>query len=137
MDIEPASLTQIARGRDGKVVAIDDDVSGIAQQLKEIDPSLRLRYSEAGEYFAVYCETPQETYLVTTAQELDGRILQRIRKVASGRYDYVAELDALDARAERERERAFSERMGEAHEKLRHGLRKDLGIKNRIILPGD
>jgi hypothetical protein len=136
MDIEPASLTQIARGRDGKVVAIDDDVSGIAQQLKEIDPQLRLRYSEAGEYFAVYCETPQETYLVTTAQELDGRILQRIRKVASGRYDYVAELDALDARAERERDRAFSEQMGEAHQQLKHALQKDLGSKPKIYVPG-
>jgi hypothetical protein len=136
MDIEPASLTQIARGRDGKVVAIDDDVSGIAQQLKEIDPQLKLRYSEAGEYFAVYHDGPEESYLVTTAQELDGRILQRIRKVASGRYDYVAELDALDARAERERDRAFSEQMGEAHQQLKHALQKDLGSKPKIYVPG-
>jgi hypothetical protein len=137
MEIRPATYAQIKRGRDGRMVAIDDDVAGIAAQLLEIDPSLRLRWSESGEYFVVYQDLGSTQHLVTTAQELDGRLLQRVLQVTHPDFDFAAEVDRVDAEADREAARRFSEGVGERGERLAHAIRKDMGFTSRVVVPKD
>jgi hypothetical protein len=142
VEISPARLAQVQTARGGQFVEITDDVQNVAADLAAIDPGLRLRYSEAGGYFVVYHvqELPdgkRREHLVTTAQELDQRLVQRIRAIdARTGYDYARELDRLEREAEQQRDREFSERTGPIAERLAHAVRHDLGVQSRIFVPG-
>jgi len=150
LEIRPASIAQIATGRDGRMDPISDDVQGVANALHAIDPHIRLRFSEAGNYFVVYgISDPNladeddgdcETWLITTAQELDHRIVKRVEKVYHDAlkqgFSLAKQLDDIDAKAERENEHAWTERNGEMYERMAHALRKDLGYdQGRIYVP--
>lgn len=144
MEIRPATLTQITKGRDGELVAIDDDVQNVANGLHEIDPHLRLRYSERGGYFVVYWKPEDweegDGYLVFTAQDLDQRIVQHMRELhhrcKQPGYSFADELDAQEAKHKREGEHAFAERMGEVGERLAHAMRDDLGYNTSSAFIG-
>lgn len=141
MEIRPASIEQVRLGRDGQRILVDDDVGSIAKQIQEIDPRLKLEWNWKGEFFMVI-ETEElaegrEERLVTTAQELDGRLLKRVREITSPSYDFLGELERVDLQAEQERERRFSERAGEAGEHAAHALRKDLQAQNKVFVPKD
>lgn len=128
IDPTPASLAQVLKGRDGKFIAIEDDVYGVARELHQIDPHLRLRYSEAGQYFVIYFQHNDGSQdLVTTAQELDPRIITRIRKITSETYNFSNELARIDAAADREKERKLNESIQDHAERLAHALRQDFG----------
>lgn len=129
-EIQPASIEQLVRGRNGKMIAIDADVGGIVQQIQEINPAFHVRYSEAGEYWVVFRINPdtKKQELVTTAQELDGRLLNRIRKISSPLYDFAAEVDKLEAQGKKAKEYQWSEQVREHGEQLAHALRKDKGL---------
>lgn len=135
MGIQAASLAQVRKGRDGRMIAIDNDVLDVAKQLYAFDDSLRLRWSEAGEHFVVYQCVGDVEKLVLTSRELDPQIIERVRKIAHPSYDFGAELDRIDAEAEKEKEHRFREQVGERGEVLAHALRKDLQAKNKIIVP--
>lgn len=141
MEIRPASLTQIAAGRKGQLVQIDDDVVGVASALHEIDPHIRLRFSEAGGYYVCYW-LPDEMeegdgYLIFTAQELDHRIVHHMREVYQRcnqpGYSFAAELDKAEEEAKKEADHKWTEQNGEMHERLAHALRKDAGYDQRRI----
>ena len=140
MEIQPASMAQVVEGRDGRRWGIDDDVGGIAKQLQEIDPKLRLQWNEKREFFMVV-EVLEEgdgkstERLVFSAKECDGRIVTRMRQIASPGYDFLAEIDQMDAQAEKDRDHGFSEKIGEAGEVAAHALRKDLEDQHRIVVP--
>ena len=129
MDIQPADLSQVVRARDGNMVLIEDDVLDIAKQLHEIDPRLRVHWSEVSEHFAVYTSENEEEHLVTTCQELDQRLVNRIREIAHPSYNYGEELDRIEAKQKAESEQQFSETVGELAERLAHALRSDLGYR--------
>lgn len=130
MELDAATIDQIRRSKDGGMVTIENDVGNIVAQIKAINDSLRVRWSEAGEYFVVYHVYPSgKEELLTTAQELDGRLVKRIQKVTSGDYNYLEELDKLEAAKEAESDAKFKEQIGEYGERLGHALRKDLGIQ--------
>lgn len=147
MRIEPARVDQIRSASDGRMVLIDADVAGVAADLHDYDPLLRVRFAEAATppYFVVYREIGQpdgqvKQELVLTAQQLDHRIVNRVREIDSqsrSGYDFVAEVDRQNARAEREKLERRHERFGEQHEHLAHALRKDFGVKNRIFVGRD
>lgn len=137
MELQPASLAQVRAGRDGRMIAIDEDVLDIAMRLQEIDDSLRLRWSESGEYFVVYQLIGDGEKLVLTSTELTPQIIERVRKIAHPEYDFGAELDQMDAQAEKDKDHRFHEQVGERGEVLAHALRKDLQAKNKIIVPRD
>lgn len=130
MDLEPATIDQVKRGKDGKFITIDNDVGGIVKQIRDINPDLHVRFSELGEYFVVYYRDPltNDEHLLTTAQELDGRLVKRVARVTSGNYDYLAELARLDSAAAAEKNARIKEQIGDSAERLAHALRKDLGI---------
>ncbi len=137
--IEPASLTQIRRGRDGRRIVIDEDVGNVAKQLHDIDSKLGLQWNEKGEFFMVveYAQLPEgeEERLIFTAKECDGRIVKRMEQIASPTYDFMAEVEAMDKQADRDKDHAFHEETGEIAEQLAHAVRKDLGATNKIIVP--
>lgn len=143
MEVRPATLAQVIAGHDGVMVQVDDDVQGVANRLAEIDENLRLRYSMAGEYWVVYFKPPNEEegngYVVTTAQEIDMRLAERVAEVfykyRQPGYSLSAELDANDKAADEARDKAFTESAGEMYERLAHAIRKDLGTTNRIFVP--
>lgn len=150
MEIRPATLAQVTKARNGKYVEISNDVQGIANALNEIDPHIRLRYSEAGGYFVVYwSENPNvaeeddgdnTTYLIFTAQDLDHRIVHRMAEVywkcRRPGYSFADELEKEQERQKKEKDHAWSEAMGENFERLAHAMRKELGYdKGRIYVP--
>jgi hypothetical protein len=136
MEIKPATLAQVRAGRDGRRVLVEEDVLDIARRLTLIDDSLSLHWNENGEYFVVVqTDRDGREHLVTTAQELDGRLLDRILQLVHPSYDLAGELDRLDAESERAADWRFREKTGAVAEKLAHALRKDVEAKNRVFLP--
>jgi hypothetical protein len=138
MDIQPASVAQVRAGRDGRRFLIEDDVLDVARRIKEIDDSLSLQFNERGEFFVVVQTLADgEEKLVTTAQELDERLIHRLKHITHQSYDYVAEMDRIDKQAEKDSEHRFSEKVGEAGEKAAHALREDLGATNKAFVSKD
>lgn len=140
MEIEPATIAQVRAGRDGRVLTVDEDVFEVAGRLKEIDPSLHLRWNERGEYFVVYqilgtLGEGGEEKLVLTAKELTPAIIARVEEITHPSYDFVAEMDKLDKQADKDKDDRFKEQTGEAAERMAHAVRKDIGATNKIILP--
>lgn len=142
MEIRPATITQLGKGRDGKFVQIADDVQGVANGLNAIDPHIKLRYSEAGGYFVVYwSENPalaeeddaegNTTYLIFTAQDLDHRIVKKMERVYwecnQPGYSFADVLEKKEAADKASRRHEARERNGEMYERLAHAMRKDLG----------
>jgi hypothetical protein len=162
MDIQPAHISQVVAGADGRVYEISADMSTVAADLQEIDKGLKVRFSERGECFIIRhdwhpgCQHNGDvgeggSYLVKTVRAdrnrsgtftgLDQRVVDRIRYIhPTGRsgYDFVAELDRKRARRERREKHEFAESLGEAAERTAHALRKDLGLgpyKGRVFKP--
>lgn len=122
------------------MVLVPADVGGVAQELQRIDRSLKLRYSERQDYWAVYTESDdgRETHLVLTAKECDHRIVKRVQEIDShGRsgYDYAQALEHAALERRRLAKQRFDEQVGEAGELAAHAVRKDLGLryKGRIF----
>lgn len=138
-EIAPATLAQVVKGRGGNAVLIEDDVCDVAKRIKEINDSFRLRYNEQGEFFVVYQLTGDGEKLVTTAQECDARLVERVRHVASDSYDYGAEMEKADAENDRVKNSQFGEEVGEISERLAHAVREDLrrAIPGPVYIPPD
>lgn len=135
MELEPtaASFDQVRTTPSGEMVEIEADVLDIVKQIREIHPDLRVRYSEAGDYFVVYQILQENGHeklqLVTTAQELDGRLVTRIRKVTSPQYDLAKELEENEAALMKQHRHEQREKIGEVSERLMHALRKDMNAQ--------
>lgn len=132
MEIRPATLDQIIKGRDGKRVVITNDVGDIARQIKEISPDLELHYNEVAEYFVVIQKHETGEHLVTTAQDLDARIVERVKQITSPGYNFEEEALAVEKAQKDKSEHERKEHIGEVGEKLAHGFRKDLNIKKNF-----
>lgn len=142
IDIEPASIAQVKRTDKGRLVAVEGDVQNVANDLHAIDKGLRLAYDPDQDYYVVHHlrvlgDGSVEEHLVTTARACDQRLVERVREISLPGYSYAEELEKMEAAAKRARDRDFSERVGPAAERLRHALRKDLGLGgDRAFVPG-
>jgi hypothetical protein len=136
MQLQPASITQVRQGKKRRIT-VEADVGSVVAQIQEIDPRLGVIWDDDGEFFAVVEQDGPRQRVVLTALELDHRVLTRIRELASPDYDYVAEMDRLDAQADREKDHRFAQEVGEQGEVMAHALRKDLGLRyqGRIVVP--
>lgn len=132
MQIKPATLDQIVKGRDGKRHVITNDVGDIAKQLKDIDPTFELHFNEKTEYFVVLQKIGDKEHMVTTAQELDARILDRIREIINPNYNYEQESIKVQKESEKEAEHKRKEQVGEIGERLAHAMRTDLNEKKNF-----
>jgi hypothetical protein len=127
IEIEPGSVAQVKRALSGRLVLVPDDVCNVVRDLREIDRGLRVEMEEDGSLYVVFHQDGPKQTLVTTAKHLDQRLVQRVREVASERYDYVAELDRLEAKADAAQERRHRDWSGDLAQRLAHAFRKDLG----------
>jgi hypothetical protein len=141
VEITPATLDQVTKSRDGKYIAVTADVGGVAHAIEQIDPHLHLRFSEAGEYYAVYWSEQGNEYLILTAQELDHRLVQKMEEVywkcRQPGYDFGAELEANEDARKAKEEHDLLEERGPVYEQLAHAMRKDLGYDQGRIFVGD
>ena len=141
-DIPPATIEQVREGKNGKVHVITEDAGGVAAGLRQVNPNLFLRYSEAGNYYVVYHRNPdtKQDELVKTYQECDGRIVEDVARIRKENetpgYSLADELERKESEAEKAREDAFSEQIGDAAERLHHALRQDTKTTNRAFIPG-
>ncbi len=129
MEIQPASIDQLKKGKDGKYVLIENDVGNVASDLQRISSDLKLRYSDIGDYYVVYREWMEgfelKQKLVTTSTECDQRLVKRVEFITSDHYNFAEEVDRMDREAEKAADKAFSEKVGEIGERLSHAIRKD------------
>ncbi len=137
MEIRPASIAQVRASKDGRNVLIEDDVLDVAKRLAEIDPDLRLRWSERGEHFTVYQQLGDTEKLVLTSKEMTPAIVERIRQIAHPSYDFAGELDRMDDQADKDADHAFAEKVGPYGERMAHAIRKDTEHKGKVFLPRD
>ncbi|HTA98670.1 MAG TPA: hypothetical protein VK730_13640 [Solirubrobacteraceae bacterium] len=134
--MQRASLTQVRAGRNGKLIEIDADVMDICNRIREIDSSLGVDWNEDGNYFRVYqLVQGGEKHVVTTTRELTPEVVEEVRRIANPGYNLASELERLDDQADRDNQHAFQEKVGEGAERLRHAMRKDLQLQDRIYLP--
>lgn len=148
MKIEPAHVNQLRRANDGRMVEISEDAGNVAADLKAIDRYLKVRFAEAGRppFWAVYHESEdgRETHLVLTCQAvqnasgvwegLDQRVVRRIMQIGHSSYDYTAEIDAANRRAEAAKHEKFRAKVEESGEQAAHALRRDMGWKGRAFI---
>ena len=136
MEIQPLSIDQFQRDKDGKQVLIQSDVGNVAIDLQKLDKRLVLRVTESGGFVVFRREQRPngavKEELVTTATELDQRIVKRVEKIMSERYDLAGELDRLDIEAEKAIDYKRTEEISIAGERLAHALRKDLGVESDV-----
>lgn len=132
IDITPASLDQIVRGRGGNLIVIENDVNNVATDIRTIHPDLFLRYNDQGGYFVVLQDLGpnHRPHVVTTAQECDQRLVRRVQAIVqgtiNGTYDYGAEIDKHHTETDRINNVQFAEHVGEVSEKLAWAIREDL-----------
>lgn len=151
MQVEPAHVDQVRQATHGQMVLIDADVCGVAADLRDLDPGLKVRFAENANppFFAVYHESEDRrtTQLVLTVKAhqtiagtwagLDQRVVDRLKEIdAQGRsgYDFAAEVEKQNKRAHEEHRARFRERAGEIGEQAAHAVRKDLGSKKRAFI---
>jgi hypothetical protein len=137
MDIEPANHEQVVKANDEDYVVIEQDLSEVVKELKEIDPRLGVRYNGVQKFYALYAKEnikgKEVEYLVSTFKKLDKRVVNRVREILSPSYDYVAELEKQEDQAKKDHEHKLHEQMGENAERLAFAIRKDLGIKDKMF----
>lgn len=141
IDIEPASIAQVKRTDRGKLVAVDDDVQNVANDLAEIDKGLKLSYDPDQDIYIVFHKRVEgdgsvSEHLVTTARECDQRIVWRVKEISLPGYDYAAELERVEAAAKKARDDQFREEIAPLAEELRHAMRRDLGLDHDRIFVG-
>lgn len=133
VEIKPGQIAQVTKAmRSGKPIVVDDDVQGVANDLHQIDPGLRLEYEPFEDvwvvkYVHLTADGEVRERLVSTFQECDQRIVARMREINRPGYDFPAELDRLEREAEAQRDYEFGQKVGPIGEKLAWALRQDLG----------
>ena len=146
--LAPARLDQFVETRNRQVI-VDADSCAIVKDLKEIDRTLEVRFVDGPEpYFAVFQNLSEngrrEEHLVTTVQAyptsfgtytgLDGRLLERVRKIAHSSYDFMKEAEEGKRKWEEDRRKEREEVYGDMGERAAHALRKDMGVKTKAFI---
>src|SRR2546423_12858037 len=125
MDIVRAPLPVVQASIGKRRIPIEADVYNIVERLKEISPTLSVNYIDQGDgWFSIVETTPDgKEHLVTTVTELTPAVVEHVRMLGSESYDAIAEMDRADDAAEKNKKRAFAEKVGEVGERLHHAIR--------------
>lgn len=128
MEIQPATIDQMVKGKGGKVVAISSDVGNVAKDLLQLKSEMSLHVNEEGGFFFVQdIDQTGRSYIVTTSQDCDQRLVERVRKIMQPSYDLNKEAAKLEKQVEKDKTDKHHEEVGEIGQKLFHAMRKDLG----------
>jgi hypothetical protein len=128
VDITPASIAQVQRLGDGRLVSIEDDVANVAKDLAALGPFELFLDADQGVFVVMQRMTDDSESLVTTSKECDQRLVARVRQVMSPDYDLVGEIEKSEAQADAQRTYERREQIGEVAERLAHAFKKDLGL---------
>lgn len=125
------------------MLEVSADVGNVAEDLRKMDPHLKVRFAEAGNppFFAVIHESDdgRTSQLVTTVRAyqnasgvwegLDQRVVRRLEEIdGQAGYDYASELERQNRQASRERRERFREQTGEASEEALWEIRRKGGL---------
>jgi hypothetical protein len=137
---QKATLDQVRIGRAGHLIEIDQDVMDVAYRIRDVGRAvgarLGVQYNEESNKFRVYEEGADgKQRTVTWLVALTPNAVEFVQSLF-GR-DLVADMDRVDAQAEKDRRHALDEAVGPVAEKLHHAIRKDLGLKPRVFVPKD
>lgn len=134
---ETATLAQVRKARDGRMVEIDSDVLDVCARIREVDSSLGVDWHDTddGGVFRIYEDCVDGVRrTVKWVTELTADLPDYLRMIS--KQDYAGELERGDAQADRDRDHASHERLGPHAERLAHAMRKDLGLTtHRIYVP--
>jgi hypothetical protein len=141
MEIRHASLAQVHKGRNGRRILIETDVLDVVGELQKIDPNLRVYFNEFGNYYAIV-EVLQDGSegLVTTVPHdaLNSALVDHIRMLGSGDYDYIGSAEKADKEAEKAKDYALEQEVGEMGERMAHVIRKDdVEYNGKAFIPKD
>lgn len=140
-DLEPASIAQVQRGQDGKLVEVSGDVGNVVADLRRLDPTLRVRVLEDASppCFVVYQLIAHggmtKEHLVLTCTKLDQRIVKRVEEIMHPSYDFAGQLERNALKRKTDSRKGFRERVESHADRLLHAAQKDLGVKPRIFVP--
>lgn len=107
----------------------------IPQRLREIDPALRVCFNTETQRYEVWGRDVRGPYILTTFDELDARVLAKVRKayfIARSTGAPYRELLREQAKLDYEAERARQRRL----EDIEAGFRDDFKYFGRDLYPG-
>jgi hypothetical protein len=123
----PPRGTSYVDANKGLVVTLEDDVNGIKNEIEGRWPMLQLCIDttpDIQEPFLIIEHCLDNTdRLVFSTDTLDGRTVDRCARAYD--CDIEAEVDAGNAARDAEIDRKFSDKIGDASERLMHAIRKD------------
>lgn len=148
IDIEPPRATleqaQLALSNRLELVRVDKDVLHVAETLARIDPGLQMFHDENQGVFVLYWKGAREKDgrvelvedFIGAYTELDQRIVRLIERIdgqGRGRHDLQRGLDRLEAEKDAEHEWEQAQLVGEAGDRLRHAIRRDLNLEGSSV----
>lgn len=136
MPLKP-TLVQVRMGKDGKLIEIHEDVLDVCARLREIDPALCVDFNQDNGLWRVseMCADGRKRS-VSWFEELTADVPEYVQRLL--KTDYVAEMDRMDAQAEKDKDHAFHEKVGPIGERLAFAMRRDRGYdKQKAFVPRD
>lgn len=119
-----------------RLITVDDDVLGAKGEIERRWPSLEVYFDTWDEVWCIVAHDSKDgtDYLAINppTKYLDERIIRRLEKADNWSpiaEDPLTSLDKFNAQHERDQERQFEDKIGDAGERLLHALRKD-GVMN-------
>lgn len=146
MQIRPASVDQVAAGRDGRRYQVTSDAGSVVKQLEEIDPRLFVEFIEPPTgtklegYYAIGMRDGDTEDLVLTvrAGDFNGRLVHYMRARNFELRHGISQADRMDAEDDARRraaDREMEERVGEGAGRLMRAIQHDiLGVNPRVAL---
>ena len=148
IELEPPRATleqaQLALSNRLELVQVERDVWHVVETLKRIDAGLSMFFDKQQRIFVLFWKGAREKDgrvelcedFVGAYTELDQRLVSLIERLDAqgrGRYDLQRELDKLEARKDAEHEWEQAQRVGDAAERMRSSIRKDLGLEGSSV----
>jgi hypothetical protein len=139
MEIPHATLDQVRTGRNGKKIMVSGDVLGVVKQIQELDPRLKVYWNEFGEHYVITERLDDGTEGMVTTIPPDGlnsALVEYLRFLASSENDYIGDAERKDRQADREKDRALEEQVGEMGERMAYQIRRDdVEVNAKAFIP--
>lgn len=141
-EVRPASLSQVLRGRDGRMIVIDDDVCNIVADLQRIDPRFRVSYVPDGHCYWVWLAIQDKDgrparHFVSSVNgdAFDRRVVAMAERITHESYDVAADMERVQREAERLAAEKRRRPIEENADRLHWAMRRDLRVKDQAFIP--
>lgn len=148
IDLQPPRATleqaQLALSNRLELVHVERDVWHVVETLQRIDPGLQMFFDKNQRVFVLFWKGMREKDgraelvedFIGAYIELDQRLVRLIERIDShgrGRYDLTRELEKLEAEKDAEHAWDQAQRVGDAADRLRHAIRRDLALEGSEV----